>query len=103
MQAIFAAAAGDQTNAKAKIEIAIRMGKGFGHFHHSAYHIAVAFALMNEVGHAVHWLDASSRDGFPCYPLYESDANLDTLRQDSRFHKFMKKLRHHWLGYQGMI
>ena len=103
MQAILAAAAGAETTARAKIKLAIRTGKGFGHFHHTAYHIAVAFALMNDVEDAVHWLEAASRDGFPCYPLFQSDANLDSLRQDSRFHKFMEKLRHHWLGYRSMV
>ncbi len=103
MQAIFAADAGEQAKAREKIQLAIRLGRGFGHFHHTAYHIAVASALMNEVEDAVHWLEAASRDGFPCYPLFESDANLDSLRQHTRFHQFMEKLRNHWLAYRSML
>jgi hypothetical protein len=58
---------------------------------------------MNKAEQAVKWLDAAAMDGFPCYPLFESDANLDNLRQDARFIKFMAKLRHQWMGYQTMF
>src|SRR5262245_48588726 len=34
--------------AESKIQTAISKGKGFGHFHHTAYLIACAYALMNQ-------------------------------------------------------
>ena len=40
-----------------------------------------AYALMNEREQAIKWLDVTADDGFPCYPLFEKDANLDNLRQ----------------------
>ncbi len=103
MQAVLAASAGEESVAETKIEVAIRTGKGFGHFHHSAYHIAIAFALMDKPEQAVKWLDFASMDGFPCYPLFETDANLSKLRQDPRFVEFMTKLRHQWVGYPAMF
>jgi DNA-binding winged helix-turn-helix (wHTH) protein/Tfp pilus assembly protein PilF len=103
MQAVLAASAREERRAETKIKLALKRGKGFGHFHHAAYHIAIAFALMNKAEQAVNWLDAAAMDGFPCYPLFESDANLDNLRQDARFIKFMAKLRHQWMGYQTMF
>ena len=100
MQAVFAAAAGDRPLAAAKIEASIRTGKGFGHFHHAAYHIAIAYALLKESEQAVHWLDFAAMDGFPCYPLFEDDLNLTNIRDDARFVEFMTKLKHQWLDFQ---
>jgi len=103
MQAVLAAAAGEEGRAKNKIKVAIKTGKGFGHFHHSAYHIAIAFALMNQAEQALKWLDAAAMDGFPCYPLFESDASLQNLRRQARFTEFMAKLRCQWIGYREMF
>jgi TolB-like protein/Flp pilus assembly protein TadD len=100
IQAVLAAAAGNELEAESKIELAIRKGKGFGHFHHAAYGIAIAFALMNSAERAVEWLDFAAIDGFPCYPLFESDPNLDNLRQDARFINFMSALAQQWIGFQ---
>jgi tetratricopeptide (TPR) repeat protein len=103
LQAILAASAGEASVAETRIELAIRTGKGFGHFHHAAYQIAIAFALMNKPGQAVKWLEFASIDGFPCYPLFEHDKNLATLRQDARFVEFMTGLRHQWAGFRDML
>ena len=103
LQAILAASAGEESVAETKIELAVRTGKGFGHFHHAAYQIAIAFALMNKPGQAVKWLEFASIDGFPCYPLFEHDKNLATLRQDGCFVEFMTGLRHRWVGFRDML
>ncbi|HLI64428.1 MAG TPA: hypothetical protein VKV05_13610, partial [Terriglobales bacterium] len=73
------------------------------HFHHAAYHIAVAFSLMDRVAPALEWLSFASRDGFPCYPLFERDANLVKIREDAGFIEFMSALRCEWLGYQALL
>ncbi len=57
MQALFLAAAGDKTRAKEKIDEAIKIGEGFGHFHHTTSQIASAYALMDEPDLAMKWLD----------------------------------------------
>ena len=103
LQAILAASAGEESVAETRIELAIRTGRGFGHFHHAAYQIAIAFALMNKPGQAVKWLEFASMDGFPCYPLFEHDKNLATLRQDARFVEFMTGLRHQWVGFRDTL
>ncbi len=100
MQAVFAAAAGHGALAEAKIEASIRTGKGFGHFHHTAYHIAIAYALLKESEQAVYWLDFAAIDGFPCYPLFESDPNLSNIRNHACFVEFMTELKHQWLDFQ---
>jgi DNA-binding winged helix-turn-helix (wHTH) protein/TolB-like protein/tetratricopeptide (TPR) repeat protein len=103
MQAVLAASAGEERKAHDRIELAIQTGKGFGHFHHAAYHIAIAFALMNNAEKAVEWLEFAAMDGFPCYPLFQNDGNLANLRQSARYINFMAKLNRQWTGYQMMF
>jgi TolB-like protein/DNA-binding winged helix-turn-helix (wHTH) protein/Tfp pilus assembly protein PilF len=93
MQAILAASAGEQRLAEAKIQSAIERGKGYGHFHHTAYQIACAYALMNKPDEAIKWLQAAADDGFPCYPLFETDRNLESIRRDDRFVALLARLK----------
>ena len=89
LQAMLAASAGQERQAEEKISLAVKRGKGFGHFHHTAYHIACAYALMNKPAQALKWLEEAAANGFPCYPLFARDTNLDNLRQDARFIAFL--------------
>jgi tetratricopeptide (TPR) repeat protein len=100
VQAVWAAFAGDERTMNAKIKLATEKGKGFGHFHHTAYHIASAFALIHKPQQATKWLEAAADDGFPCYPLFATDRNLDNLRRNAAFLDFMEKLKHQWVGYK---
>jgi TolB-like protein/DNA-binding winged helix-turn-helix (wHTH) protein len=103
VQAVLAASAGQERTAEAKIQSAVKRGKGFGHFHHTAYHIACAYALMNKPEQAIKWLEVAADDGFPCYPLFEADTNLNNLRQDARFVTLMAKLRQQWEYYRTIL
>lgn len=103
VQAVLAASGGQEQRAEEKIKSAIEKGKGFGHFHHTAYHIACAYALMNKPEQAIKWLEVAADDGFPCYPLFERDTNLNNLRQDARFITFMAKLRQQWEDYKAVL
>jgi len=99
MQAVLAASAGEERLAEEKIQSAIERGKGFGHFHHTAYQIACAYALMNKPEQAIKWLEAAANDGFPCYPMFEKDANLDGLRKDAHFLTFLATQKEQWERY----
>jgi tetratricopeptide (TPR) repeat protein len=90
------AKAGKEREAEEMIRRAVEIGKGFGHFHHTAYNIASAYALLNKPEQAVKWLQVAADDGFPCYPLFENDANLNSLRKDKRFIAFIAKMRQQW-------
>jgi len=103
IQAVLAASAGQERLAEDRIKSAIEKGKGFGHFHHTAYHIACAYALMNKPELALKWLEVAADDGFPCYPLFERDANLDSLRQDEKFIMFLAKEKQHWEHYKTIL
>jgi serine/threonine protein kinase len=100
IQALLAALAGEENKAEGKIRSAIKKGKGFGHFHHTAYNIACAYSKMKKAEDAIQWLQAAADDGFPCYPLFERDPFLDNLRKDPRFIKLMAKLKEQWERYQ---
>lgn len=103
LQAIIAASDGQPGDAEEKIQSAIERGKGFGHFHHTAYHIACAYAIMNRHDDALKWLELAANDGFPCYVLFEKDRKLDSLRQDARFQALLAKLKQQWEKYKTML
>ncbi|MCA1601557.1 MAG: hypothetical protein LC776_07930 [Acidobacteria bacterium] len=100
VQALMAALAGEKDTAEGKIRSAIEKGKGFGHFHHTAYNLACAYSLMNKPEQAIKWLQAAADDGFPCYPLFETDPYLDPLRADSRFTTLMTRLKEQGKHYR---
>ncbi len=103
LQAVLAASNQRNAEAEEKIQAAVKKGKGFGHFHHTAYHIACAYALMNDAEQAVKWLTVAAEDGFPCYPLFAADANLDNLRGNEKFEGLMTKLRGQWEHFQSIL
>ena len=93
------AATGKPDEAEKKIAMA-QTRKGFGHFHHTEYNIACAYALMNKTDLAIEWFERVVRDGLNCYPLFEKDSTLDSLRQDSRFRTIMESERKKWEYYR---
>jgi serine/threonine protein kinase len=99
IQALIAALAGDEKKSEARIKSAIEKGKGFGHFHHTAYNIACAYSAMKKAEEAVRWLQTAADGGFPCYPLFEKDPYLDHLRKDPRFIALMARLKEQWERY----
>ncbi|HJX93432.1 MAG TPA: protein kinase [Pyrinomonadaceae bacterium] len=100
LEAVLAASDKQERRAEEKIQLAVKKGKGFGHFHHTEYFIGVAYALMNKPDQAIKWLEQAVDEGFPCYPLYEHDANLNSLRQDGRFIALLAKLKQQWESYK---
>ncbi len=103
VKAMMLAKAGRRAEAEAAIERAIRLGSGFGHFHHTAYNIASAYAMMGEPEPALRWLYTAVETGFPCYPLYAQDSQLDSLRRDPRFIAFMRKLKAQYDHYRATL
>ena len=100
LQAVFDAAAGRYPEAEQKIRLAIEKGNGFGHFHHTAFQIACAYARMNKPKEAVEWLEKAANDGFPCYPLFENDPNLRSLKNDPAYISFMSELKGRWESFK---
>jgi hypothetical protein len=87
------AKAGKRKEAEDTINRAAKIGKGYGHFHHTAYNIASAYAALNEPEQAVRWLETAADDGFPNHTYFALDPNLKPLRSHPEFIEFMSSLR----------
>jgi hypothetical protein len=85
-----------QREAQAAIQKAIAGDDGSSHFHHAMYFIAAAYAQLHDADNALHWLERTSREGMPCYPLFASDPLLDPVRADPRIRKFLDDSRREW-------
>jgi len=96
VQALIHAQRGKTTEALDAVRQAAGKGNGLGHFHHTAYNIASAYAALNKPEEAVRWLESTADDGFPCYAYFELDPNLDKIRNHSGFIYFMSGLRKQW-------
>ena len=92
-EAFFLAAAGDKIHAHQKIDQAIKDGEGFGHFHHTTYAIASAYALMHENEQALKWLKYTADNGFPNLTWFERDPALASLRKGPEFIKLIDGMR----------
>lgn len=99
VRAMMFAATGQHERAEKEI-VTAQTRRGFGHFHHTEYNIACAYALMNKTDTSVEWFERATRDGLNCYPMFERDPNLDNLRHDSRFRDIMVAERKKWEYYR---
>jgi len=103
VKAMMLAKAGKEREAEDEIQRAIEIGRGYAHFHHTSYSIASAYTLMNRPEEALKWLEVTADEGFPCYPLFKGDANLNNLRKDARFISFMAKQKQQWEHYSATL
>jgi tetratricopeptide (TPR) repeat protein len=103
VRAMMLAKAGRNQEAEQTIQRALEIGRGYAHFHHTSYNIGSAYALMNKPDSALKWLQVTADEGFPCYPLFEGDSNLDNLRKNPGFISFMQKLKQQWEGYKATL
>ncbi len=96
IQALLSAHVGDKQNVEKYASLAIEEGSKYGHFHHSEYTIAAAYAISNKPKQAMKWLRFAVDSGFPCYPLFANDPDFENLRQDADFNEFMLKQKEIW-------
>ena len=78
------------------IDEAVRLGSGVSHFHHAAYSIACAYALMGKTDLAMDWLQRTANDGMPAYLLFAGDPALASLHSSPRYAAFMRAERARW-------
>jgi len=102
-RAVWFATKGDAPHAERDIQTAVQKGKGYIHFHHAAYHIALAYALLHRPIPAVHWLRQTADRGFPCYPMFERDPFLDSIRADPGFVAFLRDQKAQWERYRATL
>ena len=96
VEAIFHALAGDKAAAEDRIAAELAVSAELGHFHHAECYIASARALMGEKDAAIDGIMRAADDGFPCYPWFERDPCLESLRDDPRFRQLIEDLRTRW-------
>jgi len=95
-RAVWFALGGDAHRAEQDIRTAVQKGKGYIHFHHAGFHIALAYALLQRPDSAVQWLRQVAEGGFPCYQLFEREPFLDNVRTDPGFVAFMREQKVQW-------
>ena len=100
VRALVLAKAGETREARRTIARAIELGTGFGHFHHTAYNIAATYAALREPDEAANWVEAAADDGFPCYPYFARDPNLDILRGFPPLVRLMSQLQKQWRHFK---
>ena len=92
---------GDRKGAEADISDAVRLGRNYIHFHHTAYSIAAIYSTLHEFDKAEEWIENAAGDGFPNYAYFEKDPNLEGLRTTPRFRTFLARLRAEWEHIEG--
>ena len=102
-RALLFAQAGDPMRAEEDIRTAIEKGKGFNQFHHTAYNIASVYAVLHQPARAVYWLRKAADTGWPCYPYFARDPNLDNIRSDPGVVAFMEQLKAQWEHYRATL
>ena len=103
MKAVIEASRGNTVEAEKLIVLALENGKGYGHFHHTAYTIACAYALMNKPTEAIQFLEQAAETGFPCYPQFDRDKNLNNIRKDPRFVNFLASQKERWEHFKSLV
>jgi DNA-binding winged helix-turn-helix (wHTH) protein/Flp pilus assembly protein TadD len=103
VRALLLAQMGKGGEARNTIARAVELGAGFGHFHHTAYNIGATYAALQQPDDAVTWLEAAADDGFPCYPYFAGDPNLDGLRTHPRFIDLIAALHKQWRQFKQMV
>jgi tetratricopeptide (TPR) repeat protein len=100
VKALLLAHDGKRDEAEAAIRRANEIGQTAGHFHHTAYNIGCAYAMLGRPDLAVHWLRVAAADGFPCYPFYQNDRTLDAIRTDPAFKALLAGLKRQCEGFE---
>src|SRR2546428_3381852 len=103
LRAIVSAKRGDARRAEADIQLAILKGRGFVHFHHTQYNIASAYALPPQPYVSVDWVRRAAAHGWPAYPLFASDRNLDHIRGDPTFVAFLREQKAQWERWRATL
>ncbi len=103
VKAMMLAKAGKNRESEETIQHALDIGRGYAHFHHTSYNIATAYALMHKPDLALKWLEVTADEGFPCYPLFAGDTNLENLKADPQFVSFMTRMKQQWQHYDAIL
>jgi DNA-binding winged helix-turn-helix (wHTH) protein/Flp pilus assembly protein TadD len=77
--------------------------KSFGHAHHTHYQIACIFALTGQSQPAFDWLERSVGTGFACWPFFQKDPCLKSLRGLPEFELLISSLQAKYPDHLGLL
>ncbi|MBL8210154.1 MAG: protein kinase [Bryobacterales bacterium] len=95
-RAMLRALAGNRRGAEADIAEAIRIGKNFGHFHHTAYSVGAVYSVLGDYDKALRFIEQGAANGFPNYTFFENDPHLKGARTSPKFRELLARLRREW-------
>lgn len=79
------------------------LGAHTSHFHHAAFAIATACAILRDKPHAVSWLQRTAHDGTPASELFANDPTLASLKGTPQFDMVMRRLHHEYEGHRRIL
>ena len=84
---------GDKVNALKAIDIVENTKVKANHFHHIAYNIGVAYAILNEKEKSLYWLRWAAENGLPNYSFFRNDPLLGSLKEYPPFQTLLTELK----------
>ena len=85
LQGIIHARRGEGELALRCVQRALDSPRSFGHTHHVQHHVACVYAVLGDIEKAIGWLERAIDNGFPCWPFFRIDPNLENLRHEPAF------------------
>ncbi len=103
LQGVFFALTGKTDAALTCMGQACASPKSFGHAHHTYYQIACILALTGQRQTAFHWLERSVSTGFACWPYFQKDPCLASLRGFPDFDFLISALQAKFPDHIGLL
>jgi serine/threonine protein kinase len=85
LQGMLHARRGESSRALECVGKAVDCPRSFGHAHHTYYQVACVYAALGQTVKAMAWLERSVETGFACWPFFQLDPYLESLRGDADF------------------
>jgi Tfp pilus assembly protein PilF len=92
IQGILHARRGHGDFARECVRKALDSPRSFGHTHHTYYNIACVHAVLGDTDKAMAWLERAADTGFPCWPFFKIDPNLQNVRHEPAFVRLVTDL-----------
>lgn len=103
LQGVFYALTGREEQALDCMARACASPKSFGHAHHTYYQIACILALIGRRETAFEWLERSVSSGFACWPFFQNDPCLRSLRGLPEFELLVGSLQARYPDHLGLL
>lgn len=92
LQGMLQAKRGQSELALQSVRRALETPHSFGHTHHTYYQLACVYAILEQKQRAMAWLERAVEAGFPCWPFFQIDPHLESLREQPGFMQLVADL-----------